>query len=164
MTAATYATTDLSDAHTDVHIAEPVWRSFGGRAAFHGRARTVQVHEDNVLVRAELATPGEGRVLVVDGGGSLRCALLGDMLGELAVRNGWAGVVVYGCVRDTRALGTLDLGVLALAPHPRRSGKLGAGEAGVPVTFAGVTVQDGDHVYADEDGLLISSAPLGEQA
>ena len=160
----TYATTDLSDAHADVQIAEPIWRSFGGRRAFHGSARTVQVSEDNVLVRAQLATPGEGRVLVVDGGGSLRCALLGDMLGELAVRNGWAGLVIHGCVRDTRALGALDLGVLALAPHPRKSGKLGAGEVGAPVTFAGVTVNDGDFVYADEDGLLVSAAPLHQGA
>ena len=126
----------------------------GGRASFHGPIRTLKVHEDNSLVRGALEQPGEGCVLVVDGGGSRRCALVGDMLGELAVRNGWAGIVVYGCVRDVAALAGLDLGVLALAAHPLKSHKLGVGQADLSVRFAGVTFVPGQQLVADRDGLL----------
>ena len=110
------ATTDLSDAHpTAVQAADPIFRDYGGRRAFHGPITTLKLFEDNALVRSALETPGEGRVLVVDGGGSLRCALLGDQLAELAVRHAWAGVVVYGCIRDSEAIGLLPLGVKALS-------------------------------------------------
>ncbi|WP_407541359.1 ribonuclease E activity regulator RraA [Deinococcus radiomollis] len=154
------ATTDLSDQHPQVQIAEPVFRDFGGRTAFAGPAFTVRVFEDNTPVRAALETPGQGRVLVVDGGASLNCALLGDLLGTLAVQNGWAGVVVNGCVRDSVALQALPLGVKALAAHPRRSGKGSGGEQDISLMFAGVSVEPGDWIYADADGLLVSTGEL----
>lgn len=154
------ATTDLSDQHPQVQIAAPVFRDFGGHSAFAGPAFTVRVFEDNTPVRAALETPGQGWVLVVDGGASLNCALLGDMLGTLAVQNGWAGVVVNGCVRDSLALMALPLGVKALATHPRRSGKGNSGEQDISLMFAGVSIEPGDWVYADADGLLISSEAL----
>lgn len=153
-------TADLSDAHPQARIAEPIFRDYGGKVAFCGPAFTVRVFEDNAPVRAALETPGQGRVLVVDGGASLNCALLGNQLGTLAVRNGWAGVVVNGCVRDTAALATLPLGVKALAAHPRRSGKGGSGEQDVSLMFAGVGIEPGHWVYADSDGLLVSPEAL----
>lgn len=159
MTAA-WSTADLSDAHPQAQIAEPVFRDYGGQRAFAGAACTVRVFEDNTLVRAVLQTPGEGRVLVVDGAASLNCALLGDQLGTLAVQHGWAGVLLNGCVRDTAALSILPLGVKALAAHPKRSGRGGGGEQGVSLIFAGVTIEPGDWVYADADGVLLSPDPL----
>lgn len=154
------ATADLSDEHPDTIALAPILRDFGGRRRFSGPVRTVELYEDNSLVRAALEEPGGGAVLVVDGGGSLRCALLGDRLGELAVANGWSGVVVHGCVRDIAALARLDLGVKALAAHPRKSVKRGGGKRDVPVTFGGVTFAPGCFVYADEDGVLASESPL----
>jgi regulator of ribonuclease activity A len=156
-----FRTTDLCDAHEDLQVAEPVLRHFGGRARFSGPVSTLRVFEDNALVRAALEGPGAGRVLVVDGGGSLRCALLGDQLGVLAVRNGWAGVVINGCVRDTAELAALDLGVMALAAHPRRSVKRGEGERDVTLQFAGLRVAPGQQLYADEDGLILADGALG---
>lgn len=160
MTLPQLATADLTDAHPEVRVAEPIFRDYGGRAMFSGPAFTVRVFEDNAVVRSTLETPGQGQVLVVDGGASLNCALVGDMLGLLAVQNGWAGVVVNGCVRDTVQLAALAVGVKALAAHPRRSRKEGEGEQGVSLTFAGVTVQPGDWIYADADGLLVSAERL----
>ncbi len=153
-------TADLCDAHPSVAVAAPLLRAFGGRRAFAGRVATVLCLEDNSRVRDAVGEPGEGRVLVVDGGASLQCALLGDLLAEKAVQNGWSGVIVNGCVRDTRRLGELDLGVLALASNPKRSEKRGHGERDTPVRFAGVTFHPGDYVYVDEDGLLVSAEPL----
>ena len=136
----------------------------GGAPAFGGPIATVQVLEDNVLVRQALEEPGQGRVLVIDGGGSLRCALLGDMLATLARDNGWAGVIVNGCVRDSQAIAGLAIGVMALATHPRKSEKLGQGARDVPVTFAGVTFGPGEMVYADRDGIVVATRPLLDQA
>ena len=120
------STADLCDAHADeLQIAEPGLVTIGGAPAFGGPIATVQVLEDNVLVRQALEEPGQGRVLVIDGGGSLRCALIGDMLATLARDNGWAGVIVNGCVRDSRAIGTLEVGVMALATTPARAGSSG---------------------------------------
>jgi regulator of ribonuclease activity A len=127
---------------------------------FAGPVATLKVFEDNSLVRSALAEPGAGRVLVVDGGGSLRCALVGDQLGELAVRNGWAGTVVFGCVRDSVELVRLPLGVMALGANPRRGLKRGEGQSGVPVRFLGVAFRPGQHLYADEDGLVVANVPL----
>ncbi|MGB7288636.1 MAG: ribonuclease E activity regulator RraA [Candidatus Macondimonas sp.] len=156
-----HATTDLSDAHPDaIQVAEPMFRDFGGQRAFHGAIATVKLFEDNALVRSILETPGAGRVLVVDGGGSMRCALLGDQLAELAVRNGWAGVVVYGCIRDSEAISQLPLGVKALATHPLKSIKRGEGQREIPVRFAGVHFRPGAWLYADGDGLIVSEQPL----
>ncbi|TFZ83524.1 ribonuclease E activity regulator RraA [Candidatus Macondimonas diazotrophica] len=156
-----YATTDLTDAHPEAfQVAEPIFRDFGGRLAFHGPMVTLKLFEDNALVRGTLETPGEGRVLVVDGGGSLRCALLGDQLAELAVRNAWAGVVVYGCIRDSEAIGGLPLGVKALATHPVKSIKRGEGQRDIPVRFAGIQFRPGAWLYADGDGLILSDLPM----
>ncbi len=155
------STADLYDAHeATVQVAEPLFRDFGGIPAFAGPIATVKVFEDNSLVRQALEEPGEGRVLLVDGGGSLHCALLGDLLAQLAVDNGWKGVVVHGCIRDSKALAGMPLGIKALASNPRRSVKRGQGERGILVTLAGVTVHDGDWLYADEDGVLISRTRL----
>lgn len=155
------ATTDLSDAHpTAVQAADPIFRDYGGRRAFHGPITTLKLFEDNALVRSALETAGEGRVLVVDGGGSMRCALLGDQLAELAVRHAWAGVVVYGCIRDSEVIGQLDLGVKALATHPLKSIKRGEGQRDLPVRFAGVTFRPGAWLYADADGLIVSDQAL----
>ena len=155
------ATTDLSDAHpTAVQAADPIFRDYGGRRAFHGPITTLKLFEDNALVRSALETAGEGRVLVVDGGGSMRCALLGDQLAELAVRHAWAGVVVYGCIRDSEVIGQLALGVKALATHPLKSIKRGEGQRDLPVRFAGVTFRPGAWLYADADGLIVSDQAL----
>lgn len=156
-----FATTDLCDAHGDrVHVVHPGFHDYGGVAAFAGPITTLRVHEDNARVRAVLETPGAGRVLVVDGGGSMRCALVGGNLAKLAADNGWAGILVNGCVRDSRELRAAAVGIRALATHPRKSGKTGAGEADVPVTFGGVTFIPNHHLYADEDGLLVSPGSL----
>lgn len=154
------ATADLSDDHPDALPLAPILRDFGGRLRFSGPVRTLRLFEDNSLVRTALEEPGDGGVLVVDGGGSLRCALLGDRLAELAVQNRWSGLVIHGCVRDTAALARLDLGVKALAAHPRKSVKRGAGERDVPVTFGDVTFRPGSWVYADRDGVLVSATAL----
>ncbi|NCW84911.1 MAG: ribonuclease E inhibitor RraA, partial [Oxalobacteraceae bacterium] len=127
---------------------------------FSGPARTLKVFEDNVLVRAALETPGEGSVLVIDGGGSLRCALVGGNLGVLAQNNGWAGIIVNGCVRDSEELNQCDVGIRALAVHPRRSIRKGLGEKDLVVDIAGVMVRPGDWVYADADGILVSEVAL----
>jgi len=155
------AITDLCDAHpNDVRIVDPVFRDFGGLRAFGGPIVTLQLFEDNSLVRDALETPGKGRVLVVDGGGSLRCALLGGNLAAVAEKNGWSGVVVYGAVRDTRELAAAKVGVKALAPHPKKSNKRGLGDRDVIVTFAGVTFKPGEYLYADEDGIIVSARAL----
>lgn len=155
-----FATTDLSDAHPDAAVLAPLLRHFGGRVRFHGPVRTLAVFEDNGKVRELLETPGHGAVLVVDGGGSTRCALVGGNLGVLAERNGWSGVVVWGCVRDSIELGATPVGVMALATHPRKSVKRSEGRVDATVTFGGVTIRPGMWLYADEDGVLVSDAPL----
>jgi regulator of ribonuclease activity A len=158
------STADLCDQQGDaVVVAEPIFASYGGVRAFGGPIATVSVYEDNVLVRAALEQPGDGRVLVVEGGGSLRCALVGDQLAALAHRNGWAGIVVHGCVRDAQALREIPIGIKALNTNPRRSAKLGGGEREVPVYFAGITFQPGQYMYADEDGVIVSEQPLASK-
>ncbi|MEZ3162184.1 ribonuclease E activity regulator RraA [Microbacterium sp. BWT-B31] len=127
----------------------------GGRVAFDGPIRTVRCHRDNALVKATLATPGEGAVLVVDGGGSLESALVGDLIAASAVENGWSGVIVHGAIRDREAIGALPIGVKALGSNPRKSAKDGHGEVDMPVTIAGVTFAPGKHVWADADGILV---------
>jgi regulator of ribonuclease activity A len=161
-----FQTTDLCDAHEaliadgSLQIVEPIFRHFGGRRRFAGPITTLRLFEDNSLVRSMLEAPGDGRVLVVDGGGSLRCALVGDQLAELGVRNGWAGVLVWGCIRDSRAIGELDLGVVALATHPKKSVKKGIGDREVEVRFAGTSFRPGDWLYADEDGVIVARRAL----
>ena len=156
-----FSIADLCDAHDpDLQVAEPRLVDFGGSTRFGGSIRTVKAFEDNSLVRQALSEPGEGQVLVVDGGGSLCCAMLGDRLGALAVNNGWQGVVLNGCVRDTEELSRLSLGVRALAAHPRKSLKRNEGQRDVVVRFLGVAFEPGHHLYADRDGLVVSSGPL----
>ncbi|MFB9992954.1 ribonuclease E activity regulator RraA [Deinococcus oregonensis] len=152
---AAFATTDLSDAYPEAQILAPVFSDYGGSPRFSGPAVTLRVLENNPLVRSTLEMPGLGRVLVVDGGGSLNCALLGGMLAQFGVQNGWAGIIIFGCVRDSAELRALPIGIRALAVHPRRSGKAAEGESGGAVTFAGVTIQPGDQIYADQDGILV---------
>jgi regulator of ribonuclease activity A len=140
-------TADLCDEFEDsLQIAEPLLKNFGGRRAFHGPISTVKVFEDHSLVRDALEAPGNGRVLVVDGGGSRRCALLGDTMARIAEDSGWAGMVVFGCIRDA-----------ALATNPRRSVKRGEGQWEVPVNFAGVTFRPGEYLYSDDDGIVIAA-------
>ncbi len=158
-------TTDLCDAYMDdpaveMRIANPMFRDYGGKRGFYGPVTTLKLFEDNVLVRDTLSEPGAGGVLVVDGGGSMRCALLGDNLAALGRENGWSGIVVYGCVRDSVELAAIEFGVKALNTHPRKSVKKGAGERGVSVTFAGVTIQPGDWLYTDEDGIVVVNREL----
>ena len=156
-----FTTADLCDGHEgSIRVATPIFRSYGGRHSFHGRIATLKLFEDNGLVRQALDTPGEGRVLVIDGGGSLRCALLGDQLAALAVRNNWAGVVVWGCIRDSVAISNMELGVLALALHPRKTVKKNLGESGVTVSFAGIDFVPGEWLYADADGVIVAAEQL----
>jgi len=156
-----FTTADLSDEFGDeVRVAEPLLRDWGGRASFAGMVETLRVFEDNALVRQALEAPGRGRVLVIDGGGSLRTALVGGNLAALAHRNGWTGIVVYGCIRDTAELAGIPIGIKALQTVPRKSAKSGAGERGVSVTFAGVTIAPGAHLYADGDGILVADRDL----
>lgn len=151
---------DLLDAHPELEACEAGLQHYGGVRRFHGPAVTLRAVEDNSLVRELVRQPGQGRVLVIDGGGSRRCALVGDVLAAAAVENGWAGIVLHGCVRDTVALASLPLGVMAIGVHPRRSDKHGQGVRDVPVEILGARVRPGDHVYADEDGVAFSQQPL----
>ncbi len=154
-------TADLCDDHGEcVQVGEPIFHAFGGRKAFHGPISTIRCFEDNSKVKEAVESPGTGRVLVVDGGGSRRRALLGDKLGEAAVRNGWAGVIIHGCIRDSAELGRMDLGIRALGTMPLRSDKRGEGERDVPVRFAGVTFRPGEFVYVDEDGVIVAPVAL----
>jgi len=159
-------TTDLCDAHEDrlaagtLRVMAPVFRAWGKQDAFAGPAATLKVFEDNSLVRTVLEAPGQGRVLVIDGGGSLRCALVGGNLGLLAEKNGWAGIVVNGCVRDSAELDVCDIGIRALAAHPQKSQKRNAGESEVAVQMPGAVVRPGNWIYVDADGVLVSDDKL----
>ena len=161
-----FATCDLCDDHPtrledgSLMVLPPVFRHFGKREVFSGPATTLKVFEDNALVRATLEAPGNGHVLVIDGGGSLRRALVGGQLGLLAQDNGWAGIVVYGCIRDSAEIAECDVGVRALALHPRKSEKKGTGERNIKVDLGGVPVSPGDWIYADADGILVSQERL----
>jgi regulator of ribonuclease activity A len=153
----TQATADVADERPDAQVCLLELRSFGA-AAFSGRAATVRCFEDNVLLEQQLTEPGEGRVLVVDGGGSRRCALLGDRIATLARDNGWAGLLIAGCIRDSDTVGQLGIGVRALGTNPRRSGKTGAGETDVPVELGEAVFRPGDLVVADADGVVVVPA------
>ncbi len=159
-------TTDICDANEDkiaagtLRVVEPMFQSWGTKAQFMGQAHTLKVFEDNSLVRSALEKDGQGKVLVVDGGGSMRCALVGGNLGMLAEKNNWAGIVVYGCVRDTLELDECNVGIRALATHPMKSQKRGGGHENIDVQLSFTTVRPGDWVYVDEDGVLISDHSL----
>lgn len=148
---------DLYDAHRDlVQVAQPIFTDYGGVRSFHGAIATIRCHEDNLLLKQTLATPGNGRVMVVDGTGSTWCALLGDVLAGLAVQHGWSGVIVNGAVRDVETTRDVPVGIRALAACPRKPAQLGAGEREVPVSFAGVTFAPGMFLYADPNGIIVS--------
>ena len=156
-----FATADLCDAHGDkLNIVAPMFMIFGARIAFAGQIRTLKVFEDNALVRQTLSTPGNGNVLVVDGGGSMRCALVGDQLALLAQQNNWSGVIVYGCVRDAVEINQIDVGIRALNTHPLRSLRKGIGDIDIPVVFGGVKFTPGQWLYADADGIVIAAEAL----
>ncbi|KAK9156444.1 hypothetical protein Sjap_003924 [Stephania japonica] len=144
----------------DLRVLHPMFQTYGQRRAFAGPVVTLKLFEDNVLVRELLETKGEGRVLVIDGGGSIRCALVGGNLALLAQNMGWAGIVVNGCIRDVDEINGCDIGVRALASHPLKSNKKGNGEKHVSVHIGGVVISDGDWLYADSDGVLVSKTEL----
>ncbi len=153
------ATADLVDEHGEaLDSCDVQLRQYGGRTSFGGLVRTVRCHQDNALVKQVLATPGQGQVLVVDGGGSLHTALMGDLIAASAVEHGWAGVVIHGAVRDLAALRELDLGVKALGSNPRKSSKTGAGDRDVPITFGEATFTPGAHLVSDGDGVVVLPA------
>lgn len=151
-------TADLvDDIGPDVRSCDLQLRQYGGRREFAGPISTVRCHQDNALLKTVLSEPGSGRVLVVDGGGSLHCALIGDVIAELARTNGWSGLVVHGAVRDAATLATLDIGIKALGTNPRKSAKTGAGERGCVVSFGGVEFVPGELAFSDDDGIVVIS-------
>lgn len=154
-------TADLYDAHAaDVQVLELQWQCIGSRTSFSGRAHTLKVHEDNSLVGEAFSEAGEGRVLVVDGGGSMRRALVGDRLAQRAIDNGWAGAVVYGCVRDRAIIDAMDFGILCLGTTPRKTEKRGEGQRGCTLHFGGATIEPGNWIFADTDGVLVAPGAL----
>jgi regulator of ribonuclease activity A len=156
----TFTTADLVDAHEELQSCDLQFRSFGTRQRFSGAVSTVRCRHDNALVKKVLSQPGAGSVLVIDGDGSMHCALVGDVIAGMAAANGWAGIVVRGAIRDSAAMATLDLGIKALGTNPRKSAKAGEGEIDVPVEFGGVIFTPGDYLYADEDGIVVSPRAL----
>jgi len=155
------STADIADEFpAEVRALELDLRSFGGLTRFSGAAVTIKCHEDNSLLRELVATPGEGRVIVVDGGGSRRRALLGDMLAEKAAANGWAGLVIHGVIRDVDQLAAIRLGVQALGTIPLKTEKLGVGRRDIPLSIGGATIHPGDFIYADNNGVLVSRRRL----
>ncbi|TVP89083.1 MAG: putative 4-hydroxy-4-methyl-2-oxoglutarate aldolase [Pseudomonadaceae bacterium] len=155
-----YVTPDLCDKYPDVAVVEPMFSNFGGHDSFGGQIVTIKCFEDNSIVKEQVDQDGRGKVMVVDGGGSLRRAMLGDMLAEKAAKNGWEGIIIYGCVRDVDVLIQTPLGIQALASHPMKTDKRGVGDLNVAVTFAGVTFRPGEYVYADNNGIIVSPTAL----
>ena len=152
---------DLCDEHPElVRVVEPMFFNFGGINAFGGEIVTIKCHEDNSLVADMVDQPGKDKVLVVDGGGSLRCGLLGDNLALKAVKNGWCGILINGCIRDVDIIGELELGVQALATHPMKSVKRGIGLYNEVLRFGGVEFVPGEYLYADNNGVLVSAKAL----
>ncbi len=153
-----FKTTDLYDKYLEgLQVAAPIFRDFGGRAAFSGQIVTLKALEDNTFLKAAFETDGTGKVLVVDSAGSLRCAMMGDVMAALGASNGWEGVIINGCIRDSADVARVDIGVKALATIPRKTVKRNQGVMDIPVCFANVTFKPGEYVYADEDGIVISA-------
>jgi len=155
-----FSTPDLSDAAPQARAIELDFGNYGGVKVFSGRAVTIKCHEDNSLVKQAVGEAGEGRVLVVDGGGSRRRALLGDMLAEQAASNDWAGLVIFGVIRDVDEIGATAVGVQALGTIPVKTEKLGVGQRDIPLSFGGVDILPGDYIYADNNGVLVSREAL----
>lgn len=159
----TFKTPDLCDQFYEfrhLQIAEPIFRSFGGNSTFCGYVTTVKVFEDNVLLRNILEEKVEDRILVVDGGGSHRCALVGSNLARLASANGWQGLIIYGCIRDSVEIAQMPIGIRALHTHPLKSHKRGGGDRDSLITVAGVNFKTGYYAYADEDGIVVAEDKL----
>jgi regulator of ribonuclease activity A len=157
----TYSIPDLCDDFiNELQVLEPLFSEYGDKEKFSGEIVTIKCFEDNSLVKKTLGTDGTGKVMVVDGGGSLRRALLGDMLAAMAVDNGWQGLVINGCVRDVEILKTIKLGVRALNCHPVRSEKRNEGQLNAPVAFAGANIEPGQYLYADENGIVVAKMKL----
>lgn len=157
----THSVPDICDAFIDeVSVLDPQFHDYGGRRRFSGEIVTIRCFEDNSLVAETVRKPGHGRVIVVDGGGSLRRALLGDNLAAAAAGNGWQGLLINGCVRDVEILETIDLGVKALAACPVRTDKRGEGQMDVPLRFAGAQMEPGHWLYADANGIVIARRKL----
>ncbi|MCF7969343.1 MAG: ribonuclease E activity regulator RraA [Methylococcaceae bacterium] len=159
----TFTTPNLCDQFGDTHhlqIGEPIFLRFGGRSAFSGQVTTLKVFEDNVLIRKVLEETVTDGVLVIDGGGSHRCALLGGNLSRLACENGWAGIIVYGCIRDSVEINELPIGLRALHTHPLKSHKRGTGDRDKLISFAGINFRTGNYVYVDEDGIVVADEKL----
>ena len=155
------STPDLCDAYEkQLKVLDPVFNNYGGKANFFGQVITIKCHEDNSLVKQQANTEGQGRVLVVDGGGSLRRALLGDMIAANAVKNGWSGLVIYGCIRDCDEIAALDIGVKALNTIPVKTDKRGIGDLNVAVSFAGQTINPGEWIYCDNNGIVVAAKKL----
>lgn len=155
------STPDLCDQYPElIQAVDPMFSNFGGREIFGGQIVTVKCFEDNSCVKELVGTPGEGRVIVVDAGGSMRRACLGDMLAEKASVNGWSGIIIYGCIRDVDEIMATDIGVQALGVHPVKTDKKGIGEVGLAVTFGGVTFNPGAYLYADNNGVIVSPEKL----
>ena len=155
------STPDLCDQFPRfVRVVEPLFNNYGGVDNFGGEVLTIKCHEDNSLVKETASEPGRGKVMEVDGGGSLRRALLGDLIAKDAVKNGWAGFIIYGCIRDVDIIGQLEIGVQALDTVPIKTEKNGEGQVNIPVTFGGVTFNPGEYVYADNNGVIVSKKPL----
>jgi regulator of ribonuclease activity A len=158
-----FDTADLCDRYSEqenFQIAEPIFRLFGSKRQFCGQVTTLKVFEDNSLLRTVLENKVSDRVLVVDGGGSRRCALLGDTLAALALENGWQGIIVYGCIRGSERINRMPIGVMALNTHPLRSRKHGQGDTDVMITFAGVNFKKDQYLYADSDGIIVVESKL----
>ena len=156
----TFSTPDLSDTAPQARAIELAFGNYGAVKVFSGPAVTIKCHEDNSLVKQAVGEAGEGRVLVVDGGGSRRRALLGDMLAEQAASNDWAGLVIFGVIRDVDEIGAISVGVQALGTIPVKTEKLGVGQRDIPVSFGGVDILPGDYIYADNNGVLVSREAL----
>ena len=155
------STADLCDTHSDnLVIADPIFRSYGKLPSFYGEIVTVKIFEDNVLLKETLSDNGKGKVLVADGGGSTRCALVGDLIAALAVRNEWSGIIVYGCIRDSREVSTINIGIKAIGTCPIKSIKKGEGDKQVTVKFANTDFIPGQYVYSDEDGIIVSETAI----
>lgn len=156
-----FQTVDLCDKYKgSIQVALPVFRIYGSVEAFHGQVQTVKCYEDNTVVRETLSKPGAGKVLVVDAGGSLKCALVGDVVAGIGAKSGWSGIILNGCVRDIRAVNRIRIGIRALGNVPLASDKHGLGVLGVPVSFAGVDFIPGHYVYCDVDGIVVSEKRL----
>jgi len=155
----TFSIPDICDDFlADLQVLEPLFSEYGASEKFSGEVVTIKCFEDNTLLKQTLGTDGTGKVMVVDGGGSLRRALLGDLLAAMAVDNGWQGVIINGCIRDVEILKTINLGIRALNCHPVRSDKRNEGQLNVPVAFAGANIKPGQYLYADENGIVVANS------